>query len=232
MEGVFFMKQAIVFANGKMEFPFTLASYIQTTPVIIAVDGGIHNCLSLGFQPNILIGDLDSIGVEELNIYLENGVDIIRYPTHKDETDLELALQHTIMLGINAVLILGGLGARWDMTIANILLISNPVYKDMNIKFLDGDQELFILNAGDVSRILGQVGDTLSLIPLLGDVKGIQTHGLEYPLNNEILEFGTARGVSNVLNFEQVQVFFQEGLLCCVHRKAVNIWASKESETK
>ena len=226
------MKQAILFANGKVQLPFTLASYLPTAAVIIAVDGGIHNCLSLGFQPNILIGDFDSIGDKELTTFQEGDVDIIRYPTHKDETDLELALQHTIMLGIKDVIILGGLGARWDMTIANILLISNPLYKDMNIKFLDGSQELFILKAGEDSKIMGQPGDTLSLIPLMGDVRGIRTIGLEYPLNNETLEFGTARGVSNILNYEQVMVYYQEGLLCCVHRREGNSRESKDREKR
>ena len=216
------MKQALIIANGKMEKPPALSSYVSASTLIIAADGGIHNCISLGIQPNVIIGDLDSMESEEIPIYREAGVDVIQYPTHKDETDLELALQYAKKHEVSDLIIIGGLGARWDMTIANILLIAQPMFTGINIHLMDGTQELFLLKPGVQSVVHGHPRDTISLIPLTGEVSGVITDGLEYPLNDETLQFGTSRGVSNVLLMKQAQIYFQQGFLLCILNRTGN----------
>jgi thiamine pyrophosphokinase len=216
------MKQALIIANGVMEKPPELSSYVSASTLIIAADGGIHNCISLGIQPNVIIGDLDSMELEEIPIYREAGVEVIQYPTHKDETDLELALQYAKKHEVSELIIIGGLGARWDMTIANILLISQPMFTGINIRLMDGTQELFLLQPGVQSVVHGHPGDTISLIPLTGEVSGVITDGLEYPLNDETLQFGTSRGVSNVLLTKQAQIYFQQGFLLCILNRIGN----------
>lgn len=216
------MKQAILFANGSMEKPPDLSSFVQNSALVIAVDGGIQKCISLDIQPNVLIGDFDSIGHDEVAAFQAAGVEIIQYPTRKDETDLELAFNYIHNSEVSDVMIFGGLGARWDMTIANILLIANPLYMEMNIHFLDGPQDLFLLRAGENITIKGRPGDTLSLVPLVGDVTGVSTKGLEYVLENETLKFGTTRGVSNVFTIERVQIHSKQGLLLCIINRIRN----------
>lgn len=210
------MKRAIIFANGRMEKLPKIVADIQASDLLIAADGGIHHCKSLGIQPHVIIGDLDSMDPNEVTAYREAGVNVIQFPAHKDETDLELALQFALKHEVAEVIILGGLGARWDMTIANILLIAHPMFTRLKIRLLDGTQELVLLRAGKRSNIQGQPGDTISLIPLAGDARGIITHGLEYPLMDETLQFGSSRGVSNVFIQEHAQIFFREGLLLCI----------------
>jgi thiamine pyrophosphokinase len=205
-----------------MEKPPDLPMFIQSSIMIIAADGGLHNCIALGIQPNVIIGDLDSIGSDELTAYRVAGVEIIRHPTHKDETDLELALHYALKREINDVIIIAGLGARWDMSVTNILFLANPLLTGLNMRFLDGSQELFLLRAGNHSLAQGHPGDTLSLIPFVGDVSGIITKGLEYPLNDETLQFGTSRGVSNVLLKGQAQIYIKQGLLLCILNKVGN----------
>jgi thiamine pyrophosphokinase len=209
------MKQALIIANGRVEKPAELSSYTDDSTLIIAANGGIHNCTSLGIQPNIIIGDLDSMEFDEISSYREAGVEVIQFPSHKDETDLELALQYAEKHKIRDVIIIGGLGARWDMTITNILLIANPMFNRMNIRLLEGTQELFLLHPDKYTVVHGQPGDTVSLIPLTSDVFGVVTDGLEYPLNDETLKFGASRGVSNVLLKKQAMIYFKHGLLLC-----------------
>jgi thiamine pyrophosphokinase len=211
----FLMKQAIIFANGSMENPQQIQSEIQSSSLIIAVDGGTKNCKKYGLHPNVIIGDLDSMDSTEIKAYQDSNVQLLQYPTHKNETDLELALHYVVKNEIDEVVILGALGVRWDMTISNILLIANPAFDTLHIRILDGNQELFLLRAGTSSGIHGNTGDIVSLIPLAGDVIGITTNGLEYPLIDEDLVFGAARGVSNVLLHDNAQIFFKEGQLLC-----------------
>ncbi len=210
------MKRAIIFANGIMERSKTIVPEITSSDLIIAADGGCLNCKSLGLIPNVIIGDFDSLSAEEIANYQQAGSKLIRYPAHKDETDLELALLYANEQDVEEVLIFGALGARWDMTLANLLLPSQPVFNNLNVRLLDGTQELTLLRGGDSLFLEGQPGDRVSLIPLSGNAYGITTIGLEYPLNNENLLFGSPRGVSNVLRNERAQIMLKDGNLMCV----------------
>ena len=70
--------------------------------------------------------------------------------------------------------------------------------------------------ASTVAHLRGQAGDTVSLLPFNGDAHGIETAGLEYPLRNESLFVGPARGVSNVMLAGEATVALQAGMLLCV----------------
>jgi thiamine pyrophosphokinase len=207
------MKRAVIFANGRMETPPPFIKEIHESDVIIAADGGTQHCKSLSIMPNVIIGDLDSIDSKDLAIYQQAGVKIIQHPSHKDETDLELALLLTVKYEITQVYVIGALGARWDMTIANVLILANPEFSRLSIHLLDGSQELIILRGKSQLNINGKPGAMISLIPISGDVPGITTQGLEYALRNETLSFGATRGVSNVFANDHAELSVTDGIL-------------------
>jgi thiamine pyrophosphokinase len=200
----------LIFANGRMDWPFE----IQNDDFIIAADGGAHHCLERQIQPDIVIGDLDSLSTADVRRLKESGSEVITFPARKDFTDLELALLKAQELDADEILLLGALGARWDQTIANLLLPA--AYSAMCIRLLDGPQEIAFLRGGEQLEIVGQSGDTVSLIPLAGDAQGIVTRNLEYPLNDDTLAFGSSRGISNILTAEKGRVSLREGMLLCV----------------
>ena len=210
------MKRAIIFANGKMDNPPAIVGTIQPGDLVIAADGGSYHCKSLGLTPGVIIGDFDSLLPEEITSYKRAGVEIIQYPSHKNETDLELALLHAVKAGANEVYILGALGARWDMTIANIMLIAHPMFNGLKIRLLEGNQEFILLRGKEQVDLKGRPGDAISLIPLAGDTHGITTWGLEYPLKDETLYFGSPRGVSNRFMQDYAQIEVREGVLLCI----------------
>jgi thiamine pyrophosphokinase len=199
-----------------MDGPPEIVKSLQSSDLIIAADGGTHHCESLGITPNVIIGDFDSLDSTKVSVFKHIGVEIIQYPIHKDETDLELALQFTLMQDVTEVFIIGALGARWDMTVANILLIAHPKFSSLKIRLLDGSQELLLLREGEQIDIQGRPGYQISLIPIAGDARGITTHGLEYPLNDEILYFGSSRGISNTFLQDHAWIVVREGILLCI----------------
>jgi thiamine pyrophosphokinase len=111
-------------------------------------------------------------------------------------------------------MVLGGLGARWDQTLANMMLPSNAKLHHLNISFLDGNQRIYSVH--HEADIHGSPGDTVSLIPIGGDVHGIKTQGLEYPLKEESLFLGATRGVSNVMLCDRATVSVKQGHLLCI----------------
>jgi thiamine pyrophosphokinase len=208
-----FLLRIIIFANGALNDPPRLLAHIRPDDLLIAADGGALHCLGLGLYPDVVIGDFDSLELENFPLMEASGTELIRYPARKDYTDLELALIHARKLGASQVIVLGALGNRWDQTLANLLLPASEEFSALDIRLVDGQQEIFLVRCGHKTEIQGTPGDTLSLIPLHGDALGITTEGLEYALHEGILKFGSTRGISNVLLGHTAWVSCSEGLL-------------------
>ena len=206
--------RAFIIANGQIHEGDFYRSLVAPTDLVICADGGASNARALGLQPQVVIGDLDSLD-SNLQAQLEaDGCQVLAYPARKDETDLELALRYAIERGVDEILILGALGGRIDQTLANVLLLALPELRYVKAKILGGRQEVSLIR--DAALIEGQVGDTFSLLPLTEEVTGIYTEGLEYALENATLYLGPSRGISNVLTSSQARVRIDRGLLLAV----------------
>ncbi len=208
--------RAVIFANGELNAPGQVLQWIKRDDLLIAADGGSRHCLALGLTPAVLIGDFDSMEPGDLDRFKSQGSRVIRHPARKDFTDLELALRFAREQGIEDIVVFGALGARWDQTLANLLLPAHTDLASSRIRLVDGNQEINLINSGQTLQVFGDPGDTVSLIPLNGAVAGVSTRGLEYPLDGESLAFGATRGVSNVLLEDRAEIFVQSGLLLCV----------------
>jgi thiamine pyrophosphokinase len=212
--GGFFL-HSIVVANGELSVPDHILPDGKDGAMVIAVDGGFKHCQDLGLQVDLLIGDFDSIDPAEIEILQSSAVEIIRHPPEKDETDLELALLEAVKRGAQKITILGGLGRRFDMTIANLGLLVLPGLQDIKVEFWHHGQRIWLIHPpGD--DIEGKTGDTLSLLPFNGMASGIHTENLAYPLKGESLVLGPARGVSNVLSGNKARVSLEEGCLLAI----------------
>ena len=208
--------RAVIFANGDLNFPADSLAVVQPTDFVIAANGGTHHCCKLGIIPDLIIGDLDSLEDKDLADLESAGIEIVRYPSRKNFTDLELAMQAAKERGVDDILVLAGLGARWDQSLANVLLAATESMTTVRIRLVDGPQEIQPLRGGAGLQIEGHPGDTVSLIPVGGEAKGITTQGLEYPLNKETLFLGGTRGISNVMLAETAMIYLVEGILLIV----------------
>lgn len=208
--------RVLIFANGFSGDPPELSNLVATAELIIAVDGGANHCADIGVQPHILIGDFDSISPKLLEMSERKGLEISRHPPRKDATDLELALDLAKTRGASQVWLVGVLGGRWDMSLANIMLTASAKYRDMAVTLLGGDCTMQVLHAGGMHLVDGRAGETVSLMPLLGDVTGVTLEGFEYPLHENNISFGSSLGLSNVLLMNQATVRHKRGVLLCV----------------
>ncbi len=211
-----FLLRAIIFANGVLNDAQATRSLIHAGDLIIAADGGGRHCRMLDLTPDILIGDFDSISPKELAAWERQGVRIVRHPARKNFTDLELALRYACEQGAEDILVLAALGARWDQTLANLLLPVSAELQGVHITLVDGKQEIRLLKGEGTLEVKGHPGDTLSLIPVSGDAHGVTTERLEYPLHGETLYFGGTRGVSNVFIQDSATIHLDQGMLLCV----------------
>ncbi len=192
------MKRAVIFINGELTDVSRLR--LKKSDLLIGVDGGAKHILN----PDLIIGDLDSLKTVPEN------TPVIKYPVDKDFTDTELALQYCEKQNINEVVLVGLLGRRIDHLMANLMSLSK--YK---FKIIEGNQEIFIVK--NKSKIKGKPGDLISLIPLLGDCRGVSTVGLKWRLQGRILQVGSSLGVSNVMLGKSASVSLKKGCLLVVH---------------
>ena len=211
----------LIFANGIIEEVSWIRPYLTKATAIIAADGGTRHLYQLKQAPDVVIGDLDSVS-PMLQTWLEDHrVQFITYPPAKNETDLELALLYAVEKYDQEILLFGTLGGRLDQMLANILLLTHPKLNGRSIKLLTANETAWLTTTQ--TTINGQIGETVSLIPLGGDVHIKSTQGLKWPLQDEILAFGLARGISNVLLAPSASIAISSGTLLCIHTRHENL---------
>lgn len=212
------MTHALIFANGEINDGAMVQRALIHAPdaLVVAADGGARVAAHYGVKVDVVIGDMDSLDTAEVEALARSGAELRRHSQEKDETDLELALMLVCERGARWIRIIGAVGGRLDQTLSNIYLLALPQLEGCDARIVAGMQETRLVRAG-TTVIDGAAGDTVSLIPLNGTVRGVRTEGMYYPLHDEDLFFGPARGVSNVMTGAQASVTTRDGVLLLVH---------------
>jgi thiamine pyrophosphokinase len=209
--------RAIVVANGAVEENESYACTVQADDLVIAADGGALIALQLGLEPQVVIGDMDSLPPEARAQLAEGECTFVSHSPRKDETDTELAIQYALQAGAQEIVLLGAIGGRLDHSLANILLLAMPQLERVPATIVAGSTQVWLLRTGCQLEFGGTPGDIVTLLPLGQDAAGVNTEGLEWGLHDDCLSFGPARGVSNVMAADRVRVSLQAGLLVVMH---------------
>lgn len=208
--------KAIIFLHGDKTNVSRVKKHIDSKTLIIGCDGGTQYAIDIGFVPHVVIGDMDSIPAK-LKKELENKkIKFISYPAKKDNTDAELALLYAIKKGCKEIILTGILGSRIDHLLATIHMLANPKFKNINLRLIEGNQDLYIVR--NHIRLTGKKGDLVSLVPLNDNVQGITTQNLTYTLKNKVLKSYETLGVSNVMTKNLAEITLKKGILLVIHQ--------------
>ncbi|MEZ4770045.1 MAG: thiamine diphosphokinase [Caldilineales bacterium] len=113
--------------------------------LVVAADGGANWCAAWGWQPDLVIGDMDSVDVSVARRLQAHGVPFDRHPVEKDETDLELALCAAVERGAEEIVIAAALGGRIDHTLGNLALLALPLLANVQVRIVDGGQSIALV---------------------------------------------------------------------------------------
>jgi thiamine pyrophosphokinase len=207
--------KCVVFAGGDLERPEVLKERLTGREYILAADGGARYALALGLTPRKVVGDMDTLGADELRELRGMGAEILVFPKEKDESDTLLALRNAVESGYADIEIWGALGGRFDHSAANIVLLTHPLAAGVRVQLFTWNQRIFIPERGQA--IDGAPGDLISFFPMGGDVTGIQTRGLQYQPKGGRLKFNYVMGLSNVMLARTCAISWETGILLCVH---------------
>ena len=185
--------------------------------LVIAADGGALALERWGIIPHLVVGDLDSLGAERAVALERRGAKVIRFPVVKDASDLELAMRYALESEADDIVLLGILGGeRVDHALDNVTLLADPAYRALGIRAVYGETQLRAVHAGESLALRGPVGSTVTLVPLRGEVRGVTTHGLRYPLADGTLHFGKSLGLSNVVATLPARVSVRHGVILVI----------------
>jgi thiamine pyrophosphokinase len=199
--------------GGELLLSERVRAAVAAADLVIAADSGARHLAALGRAADLLIGDFDSFDPA----FAGEEAEIVRFPTAKDQTDLHLAVREAVRRGATRVTLLAAMrGPRLDHGAANLLLLSAQEFAKIDLRALDGPDELRAVR--DAAAIDGAPGDLVTLLVLTQRATGVSTEGLAYPLHEATLYRGDSRGVSNVLEGRHGGVRLRRGVLLLVHR--------------
>src|SRR5690606_13734941 len=116
-------KEAILVGGGPVHIGLLRTALATGCDLLLAVDGGGKTLVDLGYQPQLLLGDFDSLPLSYQDDLKAKGVQILSYQPEKDWTDLELAFSQLTTEKCRTAQVFGALGGRLDHTLANIALL-------------------------------------------------------------------------------------------------------------
>ncbi|MCC5948146.1 MAG: thiamine diphosphokinase [Nitriliruptoraceae bacterium] len=187
---------------------------VDDADVVIAADGGAAHAEALGFDIDLLVGDLDSITPADHERLTAAGVRVERSPTDKDATDLELALEAAHRHAPARCTLIGGAGGRLDHLLGNVHVFADPRHAALRLVAVMPPAVVHVIH--DHDRIVVHPGETLSLLATHGDAHGVTLRGARWPLHGETLPAGSSRGISNLADGAALEISVERGTLVLV----------------
>ncbi len=208
--------KAVILAGGDIAVTDALKNTCRDAELVVAADSGLRHAAALGVSPDIIVGDFDSVTREVLADYPE--VERLEHPAEKDLLDLELALDYAKEKGAAHYLIVGGLGDRFDQSLAAVFIAARWKRAGYGVSLQSGDRALYPLAGEDEVKLELPPGQHFSLLSL-AETSAVSLEGAKYPLERYALPFGVGRGVSNEVAGVPLKVELHGGLALLIVEK-------------
>ena len=200
------MKTCVIFCAGEFEKP---AEPICDQDLVIAADGGLQHLEKLGREPDMILGDFDSLG------YVPAGAQV--FPVEKDDTDSMLAVRKGLALGYRRFVLYGALdGPRLDHTIANLQTLCFLKQQGAT-GYLAGKTTMAAAISNETVTFPEGATGIVSLFCMGEDARGVTIKGLRYTMENGTLTSGFPLGVSNHFTAQQATVQVRSGTLIVLY---------------
>ncbi len=196
-----YQKPVLLVGGGDVNWPL-LSSLVNKGLPVVAADGGANKLAEHGIDPQLIVGDLDSL---DAGIGEENASRLLEI-SGQDNTDFEKTLSAT---EAPLYLAFGFLGRRFDHSLA--ALHSLIKYRGQKkIVLIDQVDMIWLPDPVETFKIDLPLGTRFSVYPL-EPVSFQMSEGLQYPLDGLSLKQGTAIGTSNRVTGETVRIALKKG---------------------
>ena len=215
------MKDTIIVSGGNIHKDFAL-DFLKKNKTentcLIAADRGVEFFMGTDLEPDVAVGDFDSLSAEGAK-YMETlkHTEIRRVKPEKDDSDTQSAANYAIEQGTERIMILGATGNRIDHLMANFGLLMLGKTKQVQIVLVDAYNYMSLIESGMILKKEEQFGKYVSFFPIEGEVTGLTLKGFKYPLNSYTLKVeDSGLTVSNEISDPEAEVTFETGKLLMI----------------
>lgn len=215
------MKDTIIVSGGNIHKDFAL-DFLKKNKTentcLIAADRGVEFFMGTDLEPDVAVGDFDSLSAEGAK-YMETlkHTEIRRLKPEKDDSDTQSAANYAIEKGTERIMILGATGNRIDHLMANFGLLMLGKIKQVQIVLVDAYNYMSLIESGMILKKEEQFGKYVSFFPIEGEVTGLTLKGFKYPLNSYTLKVeDSGLTVSNEISDPEAEVTFETGKLLMI----------------
>lgn len=215
------MKDTIIVSGGNIHKDFAL-DFLKKNKTentcLIAADRGVEFFMGTELEPDVAVGDFDSLSAEGAK-YMETlkHTEIRRLKPEKDDSDTQSAANYAIEQGTERIMILGATGNRIDHLMANFGLLMLGKTKQVQIVLVDAYNYMSLIESGMILKKEEQFGKYVSFFPIEGEVTGLTLKGFKYPLNSYTLKVeDSGLTVSNEISDPEAEVTFETGKLLMI----------------
>lgn len=215
------MKDTIIVSGGNIHKDFAL-DFLKKNKTentcLIAADRGVEFFMGTDLEPDVAVGDFDSLSAEGAK-YMETlkHTEIRRLKPEKDDSDTQSAANYAIEQGTERIMILGATGNRIDHLMANFGLLMLGKIKQVQIVLVDAYNYMSLIESGMILKKEERFGKYVSFFPIEGEVTGLTLKGFKYPLNSYTLKVeDSGLTVSNEISDPEAEVTFETGKLLMI----------------
>ncbi len=209
-------QRVVIVASGRLHK--NLLRDITHLDTLIGVDRGALWLIRRGKIPSIALGDFDSVSASELREIKARVRQVKEYPSQKDKTDLELAIDESIKFQPKQVIIYGAIGSRFDHTVAAIGLLLNLQSHNIYGQIVDNFNKVYIVRRQYQQIIKTFPFKYVSIIPLSDQITVTLT-GFTYNVSDFTLARMSTRGISNEIIGKKATVEVHEGVALVIESR-------------
>lgn len=195
----------IISASPEYDTDF-IREYIRSDDYIICADGGLNRLISIGIEPDLIVGDFDS---SENFDYFKH-TEIIRLQVQKDDTDTMHSAQEAVRRGFRNLVFLGATGGRLDHTLANLSVLLYLQNNGASGVISDRYNDVMLLKQGR-NVIHGVKGKTISVMPFASFTAELSYKGMYYPMTQKEVRADFPYTISNIAVEDTVEIFLHSG---------------------
>lgn len=214
---------AAIFLDGEYGEPGYYRALIGRAGLVLAADGGARFLLALGVLPQAVVGDFDSLSAEDVGRLEAAGVDLVRHPVRKDETDGELAVDEALRRGAGELVLAGGTGAL-DHTLGHIAILRRLAARGIAARLVAPQLSVRVLCAPAEVALVAGPGARVSVVSLGADAV-VTLVGFDYPLDRGVIPSAGCLGLGNSVSGDGARIVLHDGVIAALVESGAETFA-------
>ena len=186
----------ILFGNGEIPIHESALLVLRKAKTIVCLDGGVDKLLGLGYSPNYILGDLDSLSLHPDN-YDCNVIEL----HDQSKNDLDKGLEWCLNNNITEIILIGFSGQRDDQNMAALYSLRSFSEK-LDLTMITNYSIIHCLKGQSKFNVVN--GQTISLMAS-NSMTSITTKGLKHELDNDRL-LSPGHGISNIALTKSIKI--------------------------